>query len=195
MSVSHLLEDFSAYARGKPVSLTDVSLEEQKLEAFERGYQAGWDDSSKASQDDTRRVSSDLAQNLQDLGFTFQEAQSAALDALRPLLNQMVSKVLPTLMQQTLGAQVVEQIHQLAEGLGPQPVELVTAPQNAATIESILNEDIGMPVTIKEDPTLAEGQVFFRFGQEEREIDLSTVLATIEQATSGFLAENRKDIA
>ena len=39
MSVSHLLEDFGALTRGDMVEMTDVLLEEQRLEAFEKGYQ------------------------------------------------------------------------------------------------------------------------------------------------------------
>ncbi|WP_371225011.1 flagellar biosynthesis protein [Roseovarius sp. 2305UL8-3] len=195
MSISHLLEDFGAYARGKPVSLTDVSLEEQRLEAFEKGYQAGWDDSSKASEDDTRRVSVDLAQNLQDLSITYQEAHSAVLASLRPLLEQITQTVLPALMLQTLGAQLVDQVHGMARELGPQPIELVTAPSNAATLEALLGDDPAMPVTVIEELSLGEGQVFVRFGNHEREIDLSGVLATIEQMMTGFFDENQKETA
>jgi len=195
MGISHLLEDFGAYARGKPVSLTDVSLEEQRLEAFEKGYQAGWDDSSKAAEDDTRRVSSDFAQNLQDLSFTYGEAYSAVLASLRPLLEQISTTILPELMRQTLGAQLVEQVHEMARDLGPQPIELVTAPANATTLESVLGDDPAMPITVIEEPSLGEGQVFVRFGTHEREIDLSGVLATIGQTMTGFFDENQKETA
>ena len=195
MSISHLLEDFGAYARGRPVSITDVSLEEQRLEAFEKGYQAGWDDSSNASANDTRRVTADFAQNLQDLSFTYQEAYVAVLGSLKPLLEQMTSTILPALMQKSLGAQVVEQLHELTREHGPQPVELITAPSNAAMLGSILGEDNQMPVKIVEQTSMADGQIRLSFGPHEREIDLSGVLATINQITETFFEETQKETA
>jgi len=192
MSISHLLEDFGVYARTKPVSLTDVSLEEHRLEAFEKGYQAGWDDSAKASSDDTRRVSADLAQNLQDLSFTYQEAHTAALMALKPLLEQIMASVLPELLQQSLGAQVVEQIEQMARDQGPQPVELVAAPTDVATLESVLGEEQSIPVRVVEEASMGEGQVFLRFGEQECEINLSGVVESIQQNIIGFYEENRR---
>lgn len=193
MSISHLLEDFGAFARGKPVSLTDVSLEEQRLEAFEKGYQAGWDDSAKAGEDDTRRVSVDFAQNLQELSVTYHEAYSAVLASLRPLLEQITQTLLPDLMRETLGAQLVEQVHDMARDLGPQPIELVTSPANATTLESVLGDDPAMPVTVIEETSMGEGQVFVRFGTQEREIDLSGVLRDINKTMTGFFDENQKE--
>lgn len=195
MSVSHLLEDFSAYARGQPLALTDISLEEERLEAFEKGYQAGWEDSTKAAADDTRRISSDFAQNLQDLSFTYQEAHSAALSSLRPLLEQMMKTLLPELMRQTLGAQIVGQIQKLAAQQGPQPIELVTSPANATPLETLLADVSAMPVRIIEESTLPEGQVFLRFGKHEREIDLSGVVAAIEGKMNGFFEATQKETA
>lgn len=195
MSIAHVLEDFGAYTRGRPVSLTDVSLEEQRLEAFEKGYQAGWDDSVKAAQEDTRRISADLAQNLQDLSFTYQEAYSAVLESLRPLLEQMISAVLPAMMRQSLGAQVVGQLHELARDLGPQPVAIVTAPANITALGQVLQGEQSLTVTLSEDPALSEGQVRIEFGAHEREIDLTDVLARIESSVAGFFEENRKDTA
>ncbi len=195
MSISHLLEDFRSYARGNPVSITDISLEEQRLEAFEKGYQAGWDDSVKAAADDSRRVSADFAQNLRDLSFTYQEAYSAALNGLKPLLDQMIGTLLPRLARQSLGQQIIEEIEALARQQGPQPVELVTAPENTLTLETILSEKLSMPVTITEEATLGEGQAYLRFGSQEREIDLSGVLEGIEGKVAAFYEENQRETA
>lgn len=195
MSISHLLEDFGAYVEGTPVSLTDVSLEEQRLAAFEKGYQAGWDDAVKAETEDSRRISTDFAQNLQDLSFTYQEAHSAVLQSLRPLLEQMVGTVLPALVQKTLGLWITELLQELAEEHGAQPIELVTAPANATALESLLGEAAPMSISILEEPTLTEGQVYIRFGSQEREIDMDDVLSAINRTVTGFFEENQRNTA
>jgi len=195
MSISHLLEDFGSLAQGTPVSLTDVSLEEQKLEAFEKGYQAGWDDSTKSGSDDSRRISADLEQNLQDLSFTYQEAHVASLNALKPLLDQMVSSVLPAMVQKTLGSQISELLHDLAKKHGSQPIEIVVAPANSATIGDFLNQSTQQDIKLVEEPSLADGQVYIRFGSQEREINLNEVLTSIDQAVVGFFEEAQRETA
>lgn len=186
MSISHLLEDFGAYTRGKPVSLTDVSLEEQKLEAFEKGYQAGWDDCAKAESEDQRSISVALAQNLKDLSFTYHEAQSAVLQSLRPLLEQIMQTVLPEIMQKTLGLQIVELLQDLAREHGNPPVGIVISPADFRALDGLIDQDSPMPITLSEEPSLAEGQAYLRFADQEREIDLNGVLSSIEQAVNGF---------
>ena len=195
MSISHLLEDFGSLAQGTPVSLTDVSLEEQKLEAFEKGYQAGWDDSTKSGSDDSRRISADFEQNLQDLSFTYQEAHVASLNALKPLLDQIVSTVLPAMVQKTLGSQISELLHDLAKKHGSQPIEIVVAPANSATISDLLNQNTQHDITFVEEPSLADGQVYIRFGSQEREINLNEVLTSIDQAVVGFFEEAQRKTA
>jgi len=195
MSISHLFEDFGAYARGTPISLTDVSLEEQRLEAFEKGYQAGWDDSVKAQTDDSRHITADFARNLQELSFTYHEAHAAALNSLEPLLRQMVEVVLPQVAQETLGARLVEVLQQLAKSQGTGPVELVTAPANATALQGLLSDDPAMPISIIEEQSLADGQIFIRFGNTEHEIDLTQVLQGLDLAVTGFFEENRKETA
>lgn len=195
MSVSHLLEDFGAYARGTPVALTDVSLEEQRLEAFEKGYQAGWDDSARAANEEHRTVSADFAQALRDLSFTYHEAQRAILNGLKPLMDQIMSTVLPSLVHQTLCAQISELLHELAQEHSNQPIEIVTAPSNIPALEAMLQEQDTPPVSLVEEDSLAEGQAYLRFGSQEREIDFNAVHTAIEQAVTGFFDQTEREIA
>lgn len=195
MSVSHLLEDFGAYARGTPVALTDVSLEEQRLEAFEKGYQAGWDDSARAANEEHRTISADFAQTLKDLSFTYHEAQIAILNGLKPLMDQIMSTVLPSLVHQALCAQISELLHELAQEHSDQPIEIVTAPLNIPALEAMLQEQDTPPVSLVEEDSLAEGQAYLRFGSQEREIDLKAVHTAIEQAVTGYFDQTEREIA
>lgn len=195
MSVSHLLEDFGAFARGTPVALTDISLEEERLEAFEKGYQAGWDDSARALSEENRSLSADLAQNLKDLSFTYHEAHTAVLNGLRPLLDQIISAVLPALAHQALCAQISELLHEIARDHSGQPIEIVTAPANIPALEALLQEEGVLPVSLVEESSLADGQAYLRFGHQEREIDLDSVLTAIEQAVTVFFNQTERKSA
>jgi len=195
MSIAHLLDDFGAYARGTPVSITDVFLEEQRLEAFEKGYQAGWDDSVKSQLEESRRITADFSQNLQDLSFTYEEAYAAIMESLRPLLEQMIGAVLPRLGQETLAPRLIEILHDMARERGRQKVEIAAAPSDMTLLENLSEEMPDLPITLAEDASLSGGQVYLRFGETEQQIDLQDVLQGIDRALSGFFEQNRKATA
>lgn len=190
MALSHLLEDFGDNPPGTEVLMTDVMIEGQKLEAFEKGYQAGWDDSAKAQQENASQISEDFAGNIRDLSFTYQEAYAGFVTAMEPLISQIVSAVLPKLAMDTLGLRVADLLQQEIETHGRQPVQILTAPGSAGALRAILPDDEILTIEIEEDETLAEGQVHLRLGTAaEREIDLQDVLAGIGAAVEGFFQE------
>lgn len=195
MSISHLLDDFSRGAGGQSISISDVSLEEQRLEAFEGGYKAGWEDAVKAAKDDTARISSDFAANLQDISFTFQEAQSSLLTALQPLLSSMINSILPKLAHQTLGARLLETLSEMAQSALDDSIEIVTAPQNVAALEKMFDEQEIGRVRITTEPSMGSGQVYIRANDAEREVDLDAVLAQIDTTLTGFFEDRQKEFA
>ncbi len=195
MSISHLLDDFSTGAEDHNISISDVSLEEQRLEAFESGYKAGWEDAVKAGSNDSARISSDFAANLQDISFTFQEAQSGLLTALHPLLISMIDSILPKLARQTLGTRLVETLKKMAHSAVEGSIEIITAPQNIEALEKIIDEQEIDNVRIAAEPSLGQGQIHIRVNNEEREIDLDAVLAQIDKTLTGFFEDRQKEIA
>lgn len=195
MSIAHLLHDFGALSQGKPVAITDVSLEEERLEAFEKGYQAGWDDSVKSQVEDGRRITADLVQNLQDIGFTYEEVHGEIMGAMQRLLQQITQTVLPPLSHAMLVPQVTEILHDLLETNGRQPVQLTAGPADLAILRRLSAEMPDLACTLTEDQTLASGQVLLRLGESERALDMPDVLLRIEHAVSGFFQQNQRIVA
>ena len=190
MSISHLLEDFGVPPkRGTGYALSEVKLEEVKLEAFERGYKAGWDDASKALSDEQGKVSSDLASNLQELSFTYHEAHGQMLRALEPFLGQIVASLLPEIARKALVPKIVEELKALGSDIGSIEAEIVVAPNNAEAVRELLGTAVTFPVQVVEEPSLAEGQAYLRFGENEREIDQDNILAKVARAVDAFFHE------
>lgn len=186
------LEVFDAPSVPKPdpgLVTTQVSvIEEAKLAAYEQGYKAGWDDSAAAASEDQTRIRADLARNLQQLSFTYQEARSHILKAVEPLLEEMVSRLLPETARETLAPLVLEQVMPMAEELTDQPVSLVLNPSMRMAVESLIAQATGLPMLIEEEPTLPEGQVYIRLGTTEAKVDLTRVTADIAAAVRGFFS-------
>lgn len=196
--LADVLEDFGA-VRVQPQTLPpmhdDGELESAKLEAFEGGYKAGWDDAIKAQNDDHARISSDFAQNLQDLSFTYHEAYGQVMGGISPLLEDVVGKLLPSMLRETLGLHVSEQLRSMAREVGTLDVVIAVAPGHAEQVSPLLDPDISFPLSLVEDETLAEGQADIRFGDTEKQIDLGGLVEDVARAVQGFVHDNRRKTA
>lgn len=167
-------------------------LEKARLEGYEAGYQAGWDDAARSEAEDQSRIGAEFARNLQDLGFTFHEARAHVMQALEPLLTGMVEKVLPRLVADTIGQTIVEELLPLAASAADTPIEVVVSPDSRPAVEGLISRATSVPFTITEEETLAEGQVFLRSGKTERHIDLTGAVDRIGAAIVGLYELNER---
>ena len=195
MSLSHRYRNF-----GEPTTpeVTEeetsvVATEDQQLEAFEKGYQAGWDDAVKAQADSASKISAELGQNLQDMSFTYHEALSKLTLSLKPVLSEIVDKLLPAMAQQTLGPQVMDQLLELIKNQPHQPIEIVVAPTNVDAIQSLADDKLEDPFEIVAEPSLADGQAYVRVGDVERSVDLEAVLTGVSEALTAFFHETEQE--
>lgn len=163
-----------------------TAVEEAKVASFEQGYSAGWDDAAEAQQGDQSRIRADLARNLQSLSFTFQDARDHVLQAIRPLILQMVNRLLPEVAREALAPTVLEAVMPLAEEMANAPLTLVLNPAVRRQIEDLVTEATGLPMVIDEEPTMPEGQVYIRFGTTETKVDLAQVTTDIAIAVRAF---------
>jgi len=154
-------------------------------DGFEAGYRAGWDDAVRAAAEDEARVRADLARNLRDLGFTYREARAQVMASLEPLLRDVTERLLPDIARDALAPRIVEMLMTMAQGAAETPVELVIAPGARAAVDRMLSPAPGLPLTVREEPTLDIGQAVLRHGTAETRIDLTAVA---EAARSGIAA-------
>jgi flagellar biosynthesis/type III secretory pathway protein FliH len=170
---------------------TAEMVEQARLDGYEAGYKAGWDDAARAESEGQGRIGAEFSRNLQDLGFTFHEARSHVMHMLEPLLAGMVERVLPELVSRTVGQSIVEELLPLASLAADTPIEVVVSPASRPAIEPMLAA-AAVPFSLVEEPTLAEGQVFLRSGQIERHIDFTDAVDRIGAAINGLYELNEK---
>ncbi len=179
--------DSSQAADGSPLPLIEATAaEEAKVAAFEQGYSAGWDDAVAAQQGDQSRISADLARNLQSLSFTFQDARSHVLQAIRPLMLELINRLLPEVPHEALAPTVLEALTPIADEMSDAPMTLVLNPAVRPQVEDLVTKATGLPLVIEEEPSLSEGQVYIRFGTAEAKVDLDRVTADISAAVRAF---------
>ncbi len=172
---------------GTPQPLVEASaLDDARIASFEQGYSAGWEDAAAAQSGDQTCIRADLARNLQSLAFTFQDARSHVLQAIRPLIIEMTSRLLPEVAREALAPTVLGALMPLAEDLANAPLTLVLNPAMRDRVEGLVAQATGLPMVIEEEPSLAEGQVYIRFGPAETRVDLTQVTEDISTAVRAF---------
>lgn len=183
------LEDFGTPSdvSGRPL-ISDETLETERLEAFDKGYRAGWEDAIKAKSDEDARLSDGVAHSLQDLSFTYHEVHAQILSNLTPLFNEILQKMLPVLARDTLGAHIVDQLSQLARDIGTVQISIEVAPGTAQQVSQLINAaSTSLPVTVIESPLVVEGQANMKLGAKELTIELAEVSQQITEAVHAVL--------
>lgn len=190
------LEDFDAdVARASGSAAASATGETQKLAAYEDGYRAGWDDAAASQTELQTTVSTELAAHLQDLAFTFHEAKAHVLKSIEPLMKDILGQVLPGVAKAALPGIVAEEMNRLADGAAANPIILSVAPESREALLSVLPEEPGFPLIVRDEPTLAEGQVFLRLGEREVEVDTGRATTEILAAIDDFFTANDERIA
>lgn len=196
MSLSHRYRNLGDSSKEEPdisEAVNDEGIEDQKLQSFEEGYQAGWDDAVKAQADATMKISAEFGQNLQDMSFTYQEAFSKLTLSIEPVMIQIVDKLLPAIARQALGAHVIAELRELISQHASQPIEIVVAPENADTVKDLAEQNLTETFKIVEENSLGQGQAFVRIGSEERSIELDSVINGVSEALTAFFHEIQQE--
>lgn len=188
-SIAHRYADFgplsSDGAPADPVPLERV--EDQKLQAFEEGYQAGWTDADKNHADEQTNIGAEFLHSLRDLSFTYQEALNRLNRGLKPMFEQMMRTLLPQTASAALRAHVIEQLVQLAATQTQAQITLKVADSTLQGMQELLDGvEFKLPVVLVADETLTPLQVFVALDSVEREINLDAVCLEITTAMNAF---------
>lgn len=194
MTIAHLLEQFGSDGLGTmEQALPDVSLEEHQLEAFEQGYQAGWDDSAKAHAEEQSCVSYELSQAMQEISFGYREAYCEVMKDLAPVLRDMLSKILPVIAKNALAARVAEQLVELLQDGSDGVVLIRVSPSDYEAMNAVLSKNTSLPLKIEIDPERAVGQVQLATPLSEFRLETAPVIAGITSALDAYLSEVFKE--
>ncbi|OSQ51005.1 FliH/SctL family protein [Marivita geojedonensis] len=188
-TLASFLEDF-----GSPTAVTghavvsDDVLESERLEAFDKGYRAGWDDAIKAKSEEGALIVDGFAQNLQDLAFTYHEVHAQVLSNLTPLFDEILQKILPSVARDTLGAHISDQLSKIARDMGTVQIDVGVAPGAGSQVSDLVAAAASsLPISVHEDPTVGEAQAELRLGGKEILVDLADVVEQITQAVHAVL--------
>lgn len=161
-------------------------LEQLKSAAFDAGYAACKDDFAATLAFDQDTLAKDIAQNLQQLSLTQNEARAHIVTEIRPILAQMTHVILPKTAQAALAPMLLETLMPLIDELSQVQLYIAINPAARETVEQLLTQAPNYLVSIEEDETLSEGQVSLRWGDDERCIDLDNAVSEVSTAIHDY---------
>lgn len=194
MTLLALLEDFKpappAAPEPEPEPVPEPALaEEERLASFEKGYGEGYDDATRAADEERRRVGAALAGRLEDLAFTYHEARAAVLREVRALIEAVGSGLMPEIAGRAFGAVLVDALREELEGRSACTVTLRVAPDAVDLLAPIVPEIPGFPVRLEADEDLGEGQAVIGFPDGESEVDMTRLTERVGAAIDEWLAD------
>lgn len=169
-----------------PVFLLPEQIEEIRLNAYERGYVAGWDDGGKQSDADDSTQKAAIARQVEQLSFSYHEARAHVLRAIEPLFAAIFETVIPVAARASIVPLTIEQLLPMVHAAADVPITLRVANGSLAAYQAAFEGLVLPPLEMVETDTLAEGQAEFSFDSSEARIDLTHAADTIQRAVNRF---------
>jgi flagellar assembly protein FliH len=170
----------------EPALLMPEEVEDLRLTAYERGYVAGWEDAGRQAEAERGARQALVAARIEALTFAYHEARAHVLDGLAPLLQAILVTILPAVARGAVVPLVIDELLPAAAGLADRPLVLRIPPGWRADYEAALAGLVLPPLTLHEDPALAETQAEIVAAEATTRIDLAAALARIEAALAAF---------
>ena len=116
MTLSHLYQNFGDQKPPQQTPTTESrdAVEDEKLQSFEDGYKAGWEDAVNAQSQARDHIDNEFAKNLQEISFSFHEARTALKKELGEMLEPVFLKLLPIISHETFIPKIIENISRQA---------------------------------------------------------------------------------
>ena len=187
MNTATLYQDFSSdkVLENRTGSASAADVEEAKLQSFEDGYQAGWDDAAKAQASLDMSVSSALAANLQDASFEYHEVRNQLTKTVHEIMQGVVDAILPDVARQSLGAHIVQLVEAHTRDAVTRTIQLRVSETSRELVERVLPETpVAYEVTV--DSCLAPDQAVLQLSETEHEIDLGRVVKDVNAAVADY---------
>ncbi|WP_128254860.1 hypothetical protein [Falsirhodobacter deserti] len=172
------------------VVVTDAAaLEDVRREARAAGRAEAEAEMAASAEQAEREIAETLSRSLQDMAFAWHGAREQMMQALDPLLRQILNTVLPPMAAAALAPAVADAVLPLAQSATGQPLRLLLHPEDHAAILPRL-PDAGFPLVVQTDAAVARGSALIADGLSETLVDPAGAANAILAALDDFFTLN-----
>lgn len=124
--------------------------------------------------------------SLADLQFTWTEARASVLGALAPFFRTLADRLLPELCDDVVAANLAAVLSRAAVGDVPSLPDIMVNPDDAERLGRLLAGSPLPNVRLRQDPTLAPGQVRIGRAGDDTMLDMPEFLAELREIVSAW---------
>ena len=167
------------------------SFEALRVDAYSEGVKSGAAAATKAFEAEKIRSLAPILEALNDLAFAQVEAHQALLFSLKPLIEQLVTSVLPTCAANGLAREVAAVVANACNKSPTSEIEITVAPEVVSAMQAHF-ATAKADLSIKPNPELdpLQAKVTWRGGFDE--VKLNAALAEINLVVNEFFNETQK---
>lgn len=191
MSISHILSDFTTLQSTADFQQPDA-METFRLEAFESGYKAGWDDAAKAYDETNTRLSNDVLRNLCDLSLEHQSNYAQLQTSLAAIVNEISNVLIPTVADQSFAPKLIIFLEQQLKDTGMDMLDLHLNSKTAWRLGDLLTPDLTGRINVKVSPDLSETQAILQINGDAIEFTFKDAIEKLSDDLAGFLSQKAK---
>lgn len=129
-------------------------------------------------------LSQALVTALEEAAWTYAEARAAVLGSLRPLLDAMMTRVLPEAAALSLVPRLLDVVEAAAATDSRAPVVIHVAPGLVTTVRAAL--PLGAPATVVADAAMGPGAARLSLGEAETLLDPEACLGAVAEALAAL---------
>jgi flagellar assembly protein FliH len=170
----------------KPVEVTDDHTISQD---WHDGHAAGFAAGQAVMERQQDRLREDVVQAVLDMNFTFAEARTQVLKSLAPLLDRVVSQLLPAMSRDVTVPRIVEMMLAAAQLDSRAPMAIHVHPTVLAGLHAAWPAGAATAVTLIPDPGLSPGQALMQHNETETLLDPEGVLLRVREIFATLTAE------
>lgn len=190
MSIMPFLEDFTSAPAPQ-----QADQPPPPPPGWQAGYEAGVDAGRREAHAAQDQLSAATAQSLADLSFSFAAARHVVLQQITPLLQLVADKIVPQILQATLGAALAEELIAAAQHDMARPIPLRLAPVDCAAVADIAAKVAGCALAVTPDPELRPGQALIGGPAQLSAFDSQTLADDLAAALHALCAEPPRSFA
>lgn len=153
------------------------------------GHAAGFDEGQAAARAEASALSAETAQRIADLCFGYAEAEAQILARLRPLFRALADRIVPAVLQDTLGVALAEELDAAVVADLARPAVLRVPPEDHAAVGSALAALARAPFVLRADPALGRGQALIETPVQSTAFDCGRLAADVDAALAALCIE------
>ena len=186
MSIEHLLPELSKYVS----SSVDGGNIGRDLAAFDQGYNAGWDDARKAVEHGSAEQRRELIDLLSRHTSAAQDARTAVLADLRPIITSIADILVPQIADQSFGPHLAQFVFDQINTYQPPNVVITVNQADFDSVQAALQHTDFAGCTVQIDPAIRPQQACVGYAGSEVEFNFQDAKTEIQTALASFLSQS-----